>query len=370
VEVISNLINILINESAPLLILTSPTPDIEVLSNSPVLFDFRDSFDPDGDYFTVSIHSDLMGIILENKSINYWYNDYLIAGNHKLTIILLDENLMQRTYYQSIFVFESAPLAEISKLTNGQYIPPGQKVELNASESYDYDGDIVLYQWFLNDGTIIGDTEEVLINFNPGIIQINLMVQDSRGVQDITSINLTIGSSYPILGDLIISVDSIKKSKPTEVYIYVTLEDADRTTNSVNGEMTAGGISTAFTLRDDGLGSDQVANDDIWTYRTNWQESEGNYVRVEVWAIDGDSVSQSQIEIIPILKEDDDDSLDWFFNAGLPIIVIFMVIFITLGIIYVNKRRIQISKDLELIESWSGFDPRELDKEFDNEKKI
>ena len=370
VEVISNSINILINESAPLLILASPTPDIEVLSNSPVLFDFRNSFDPDGDYFTVSIHSDLMGIILENKSINYWYNDYLIAGNHKLTITLVDENLMQRTYYQSIFVLESAPSAEISKLTNGQYIPPGQKVELNASESYDYDDDIILYQWFLNNGTIIGDTEEVLFNFNPGIIQINLMVQDSRGVQDITSVNLTIGSSYPILRDLIISVDSIKNSKPTEVYIYVTLEDVDRTTNFVNGEMTAGGISTAFTLRDDGLGSDQVANDDIWTYRTNWQESEGNYVRVEVWAIDGDSVSQSQIEIIPILKEGEGDSLDWFFNAALPIIVIFMIIFITLGIIYVNKRRIQISKDLELIESWSGFDPRELDKEFDNEKNI
>jgi len=196
------------------------------------------------------------------------------------------------------------------------------------------------------------------------------MVQDSRGVQDITSVNLTIGSSYPILRDLIISVDSIENNKPTEVYIYVTLEDADRTTNSVNGEMTAGGISTAFTLRDDGFGSDQVANDDIWTYRTNWQESEGNYVRVEVWAIDGDSVSQSQIEIIPILKEGDANSLDWFFNAALPIIVIFMIIFITLGIIYVNKRRIQISKDLELIESWSGFDPRELDKEFDNEKNI
>ena len=44
-----------------------------------------------------------------------------------------------------------------------------------------------------------------------------------------------------------------------------------------------------------------------------------------------------------------------------------MITFALLGLVYVNNRRIQISKDLELIESWSGFDPRELDQEFDGE---
>jgi hypothetical protein len=367
VEVVSNSINIIVVESAPLLILNSPSPNAVVQSNSPVLFDFRNSFDPDGDNFTVSIFSDLMGHILQNKSIDYWYNDYLIAGNHHLTITLKDSNLMQRIYYQDILVQETAPFAEITNLTNGQYIPPGQIVELDSSNSYDYDDDIVLYQWSLNDGTIIGNKEIEMVNFNPGVIQINLMVQDSRGAQDFTSVNLTIGSSYPTLEELIISIDSIKENEATEVYIYVTLNDADGTTKNVNGEVINGGVSQAFTFRDDGKGSDHVSDDNIWTYRTNWEVSDGNWVRVEVWAIDGDSVSQSQIEIIPILKQGNSNSLDWAFKAGLPMLSLLMITFALLGLVYVNNRRIQISKDLELIESWSGFDPRELDQEFDGE---
>jgi hypothetical protein len=36
------------------------------------------------------------------------------------------------------------------------------------------------------------------------------------------------------------------------------------------------------------------------------------------------------------------------------------------GIAYTSTRRRQVSKDLEMIESWSGFDPRELDEEFED----
>ena len=45
-----------------------------------------------------------------------------------------------------------------------------------------------------------------------------------------------------------------------------------------------------------------------------------------------------------------------------------MILFSLLGITYVNNRRIQIAKDIELIESWSAFVPRELDEEFDNKE--
>ena len=102
---------------------------------------------------------------------------------------------------------------------------------MDASSSFDYDGDIILYQWSLNDGTIISDNKQELVYFNPGPIQINLLVQDSRGAQDFSSVNLTIGSSYPKLDNLIISIDSIETNVPTEVYIYVTLNDPDRPTN-------------------------------------------------------------------------------------------------------------------------------------------
>jgi hypothetical protein len=365
-NVISPPINLIISESAPILVLDSPMPDIELNSNSPVLFDFRNSFDPDGDLFTVSIKSDLMGNILENKTPDGRYNHYLLAGEHTLTITLFDSGKMEREYTQKISILESGPIANINNLENGQYISPGESVNLDASLSFDYDDDIVLYQWTLNDGTIISDNKQESVNFNPGPIQINLLVQDSRGTQDFASVNLTIGSSYPKLDNLTISIDSIEINLPTEVYIYVTLDDPDGTTNQVKGELLRSGVSEVMIFRDDGKGSDKSANDDIWTYRSNWEVAEGNWVKVEIWAIDGELVSQSQIESIPVLKQSSENTLDWLFTAGFPLLIILIGLFSLLGLIYNNKRRIQIAKDIELIESWSAFTPRELDKEFDN----
>ena len=61
-----------VEESAPILVLDSPIPDAEVYSNGPVLFDFRRSFDPDGDDFTVTVTSNLLlEPILEDKTTEY-----------------------------------------------------------------------------------------------------------------------------------------------------------------------------------------------------------------------------------------------------------------------------------------------------------
>ena len=45
--------------SAPLLILDSPASGAVVDSDAPILFDFRQSYAPDGDSFNVTITSDL-----------------------------------------------------------------------------------------------------------------------------------------------------------------------------------------------------------------------------------------------------------------------------------------------------------------------
>ena len=124
---------------------------------------------------------------------------------------------------------------------------------------------------------------------------------------------------YPKLDNLVISIDSIEINIPTEVYIYVNLDDPDRTTTQVNGEMLSGGVSEVMIFRDDGKGSDQVADDNVWTYRSNWDITEGNWVKVEIWAVDGELVSQSQIESIPVVKQSNENTLDWLFSAGFPL---------------------------------------------------
>jgi len=355
-----------VNEAAPVLVLDSPMPDIEVHSNLPVLFDFRRSFDPDGDDFTVSVYSDLMfEPILEDKTTDYWYNDYLPAGEHTLRFELIDSNGMQRTHSQALKVLETGPVAEISGLSEGQYIPPGESVVLNASTSYDYDDDIVLYQWVLSDGTLLSDKIVHTAKFPPGSVRIDLLVKDSRGDSSSASINLTIGSSSPQLYELEISPSSIDLEEPTKVFITVRLVDPDGTTSSVRGELHVGGISQALEFRDDGTEGDQFAGDGIWTYMAVWTLT-GSSARVEVLALDGDMVSPSLVEVITIEAPEDTDMFDWLMGTGLPFLIAALTLATMAGIAYASTRRRQISEDLEMIESWSSFDPRELDEEFDD----
>ena len=223
--------SITVDEAAPVLVLTSPEESIDVYSNLPVLFDFRDSFDPDGDDFTVSIFSDLIeSPILENKTNDDWYNDYIPAGNHILSFVLTDSTGKYSIYYQELNVFETSPVAGIRDFSDGQYIPPGREIILNASPSFDYDNDIILYEWSLGDGTSIGNKEQVSVYFPPGPVRINLIVTDSRGASDSISINLTIGASSPVLSELIITPNSLVFDQVNPIFVTVKLEDLDGTT--------------------------------------------------------------------------------------------------------------------------------------------
>ena len=75
---------------------------------------------------------------------------------------------------------QTGPVAIIDGLLDGQYIPPGSKITLDGSQSFDYDDDIVLYQWTTGDGQTIGTREIMEVEFTPGPIRIDLLVKDSR----------------------------------------------------------------------------------------------------------------------------------------------------------------------------------------------
>jgi len=357
---------VFVEQSPPILILTSPEKDIEVYSNLPILFDFRESFDPDGDEFTVSLFSNLISEpILEDKTNEYWYNDYIPAGVHELSFILTDSTGRVSIYSQYLTVYETGPIAGIRDFSDGQYIPPGREIILNASPSFDYDGDIILYAWSLGDGAEIGDKEEISVYFSPGPVQINLMVTDSRGVSDIVSINLTIGSSSPILSELSINPAKLEYDKVNPIFITVKLDDLDGTTQLVLCSFKAGDIEKEFELRDDGTLGDLVAGDNIWTLKTALLIDDGSTVKVELWAIDGEVVSPILFELLPIKFEEDGNLISWLLSGGLPLLI-FMVLFSSIiGAFYSSNRRKELAKDLEMIESWSTFDPRDLDDEFD-----
>jgi hypothetical protein len=357
--------SITVDEAAPVLVLTSPEENIDVYSNLPVLFDFRDSFDPDGDDFTVSIFSDLIeSPILENKTNDYWYNDYMPAGNHVLSFVLTDSTGKSSIYYQELNVFETSPVAGIRDFSDGQYIPPGREIILNASPSFDYDNDIILYEWSLGDGTSIGNKEQVSVYFPPGPVRINLIVTDSRGASDSISINLTIGASSPVLSELIITPNSLVFDEVNAIFVTVKLEDLDGTTQMLFCKFKAGVIDREFQLRDDGTQGDLIAGDNIWTLETALLIDDGGTAKVEVWAIDGEIVSPVLIKLLPIESDDERNLISWLFSGGLPLLLVLITISVIIGFLYSVQRRKELAKDLEMIESWSTFDPRELDDEF------
>ena len=93
----------------------------------------------------------------------------------------------------------------------------------------------------------------------------------------------------------------------------------------------------------------------------------GSWARVEVFAIDGDLVSPAQVHTVPI-EESGNGGLDsWISSFGIPVLVIAIVSLSMAGVAYSRARMAEIAKDMEIIESWSSFDPRELDEEFDSE---
>ena len=316
-------------------------------------------------FFKVSIFSDIMPEpILEDKTNEYWYNDYLPAGVHDLSFVLTDSTGRISNYSQQLTVFETGPTAGISDYSDGQYIPPGREITLNASASFDYDNDIILYQWSLGDGTEIGDKEEITVSLPPGLVQINLLVKDSRGESDISSINLIIGSSSPILYELSINPNNLKFGESNPIFVTVRLDDLDGTTQMVFCKFKAGAVEQEFELRDDGLGGDSVAGDNIWSLQTALLVNDGSIAQVEVWAIDGEVVSPILFGQLPIKSEENNNIISWFLSGGLPLLAFMITLFLAIGILYSLNRRKELAKDLEMIESWSTFDPRELDDEF------
>jgi hypothetical protein len=118
-------------------------------------------------------------------------------------------------------------------------------------------------------------------------------------------------------------------------------------------------------MRDDGQLGDTTADDGIWTYETTLEVTGSGSARIEVWALDGDAVSPVMVVIVPVASEESTSFLDWMLGSGLPFLFAAITIMVVWGMFYSANRRKTLQDDLDMIESWSAFDTRELDDEPD-----
>ena len=351
-----------VSESAPVLVLTSPVPGIEVDSDGPVLFDFRSSFDADGDEFWVNISSDLeAGLLVENGTTSYWYNDDLSAGVHNLTFNLTDSNGMSRIHNQILHVNPTAPHAVIASLQEGMYVSPGESILFDGSESWDADDDIIQYLW--QEVTSSGSTE--IANkmnhtawFPPGQHTFTLTVRDGRGVMDMAWVNITVGASNPVIENLTVNLAKLEGNVKNSIVVSIHLIDADGTTQMdgvVQGRISYGSTNEEFVMYDDGTGRDDEAGDGIYTGVLNINPGDEEWASVEVWAMDGDLSS-------PVLKKQlsihHASGISGVFgllgSTGIVSLLVAIMILALIGGLYVLRSKRQLAADLELIESWGG----------------
>ena len=341
--------------SAPVLVLTSPAPGIELYSDGPVLFDFRGSFDADGDAFTVEVTSDQMETpIIENGSIDFWYNDWLAAGDHLLTFTLEDATGQIREETRSITVLPTGPVARISGFSEGEYLPPGTSIPLNGSDSYDADDDIIQYLWQLHENDFpreIGNSPAFdWTPDGPGPVTLSLTVRDARGASDTAWLNLTLGSSNPVLSDLSLDVLALNAGELNTVTITVQLDDPDGTTHAsgtVEGVLKVAGDSHPFVLLEDEGGQ--------WSATVSARIAEANYASVEVWASDGEMSSNVIKKQVNVHGGEGGSSLgDWFAESGIGILAAVFGLLALAGGVFVLVRRRSLARDLEMIESWGG----------------
>ncbi len=354
-QTVSDYIIITISESAPIIRLENLTSINSMKSNAPISFDLTKSFDADGDLFTLSLISDILPspIINNLQCCNSLITRYLPAGNHYLTFILIDSDGNERYHYQNISVLPSDPTSVIAGTSDGGYIPPGKSIEL-TSQSFDFDDDIILSQWII-DNELISDKESVSLFLNPGVRIVELLVTDSRGATSIDTINLTVGSSEPQLNNLSISIDEIEIGKPIDTIITVHLNDLDGTCEKVVGQLISGGISEEFLLNDDGIKGDEKAGDNIFSYRSFFTVNQGEIAKLEVFAIDNSINYTKSVLTIPVSDYEENNSQKFLQNEAIPIFLGILIILAIMGIIFQIRRTIEINKDMEVIESWSTF---------------
>ena len=370
---VTALISVSVGPSAPVLVLDSPIPDIEVVSDELILFDAQRSWDPDDDNFVLTIESDLLEEpILDEVSPHFWYTRYVPAGLHSLTITLTDSTGRSSVHTQFMRVLASPPVAVIASPLDGQLFGPGASISLNGSDSYDADDDIILYRWYVGSGStaeVLNETPDALQFLRPGEYLISLQVKDSRGTSGWAFANITVESSWPVMTDLLLEPGRMHAGLKETITARAWVDDPDGTTWECVGWASQGSdVKEQFYLVDDGTGADAYAGDGIWSGRVVFTPGREGWVNIEALCRDGPleepRLSNRLSNTIQVEGAAQQSSmLDAFMESLAPAMLTLLVVFSFIGVLLVIARRRRLSADLAMIESWGATSFSELDDE-------
>jgi hypothetical protein len=257
---------------------------------------------------------------------------------------------MVRTEFFDLIVEPSAPEVVIITPSEGQSFTGGVAIILDE-ESIDADFDITFRQWKVIDKsngevveTLSGSTESIILN--PGEYLIELTVRDSLLNTQVSSRNIRVEKTDPVLDEQSITVtpQELTTNELVDLKVSVILSDPDGTTQDVQATLIHGIQVWDFPLED-------LDGDGIWRGSVEVNPEKSGRPSLKITARDGvgDSATISQVSKTIVVSDPDSTS------SNTPLIIggigIISLILITLVIARVRKNKLED----DLIASWDTF---------------
>ena len=343
--------SIQVSKSAPVLSLATPEFTETFKSSEFIFWNAVNSLDYDGDEFTMTIRSNkVTEPILLDVDPSITHMSKLSAGTHSIEITLIDADGMVRTEFFDLIVEPSAPEVVIITPSEGQSFTGGVAIILEE-ESTDSDFDITFRQWKVIDKsngevveTLSGSTESIILN--PGEYLIELTVRDSLLNTQVSSRNIRVEKTDPVLDEQSITVtpQELTTNELVDLKVSVILSDPDGTTQDVQATLIHGIQVWDFALED-------LDGDGIWRGSVEVNPEKSGRPSLKITARDGvgDSATISQVSKTIVVSDPDSTS------SNTPLIIggigIISLILITLVIARVRKNKLED----DLIASWDTF---------------
>jgi len=155
-------------------------------SSELVTFDASDSFDPDGSIVLYEWDWDNDGIFDESNLIPIATHSWLQPGSYPVVLKVSDDDSAEGISVKIVYISVMPPVADFTWTPTSPI--SGEMVTFDASDSFDPDGSIVLYEWDWDGDGVFDESNTTHIAFHswfqPGSYFVALRVTDNDGANN------------------------------------------------------------------------------------------------------------------------------------------------------------------------------------------
>ncbi len=267
------IIKLVVPNYPPIPVINSPLEGQVFTNEDVIVFDANGSFDPNGDNITYHWVSSLSGDIGYEERVE----TLLRVGEHEIILNVQDTEGARTSVSVNITVAQAnrPPAVWITSPIEGQRFEPGEGIELNASYSFDPDGDPLTFRWESSEDGYLGNQSVIEVLLSEGTHNISVTADDRWGLSSTAYVNVT--------------VEPPENRPPT---ISVTSPEANST---VSGLVTVQGVAS------DPEGATVIVRYAVST-RDNWQEAalDGN-----AWSFEWDTTALVNQQYSVFVRADD-----------------------------------------------------------------